>query len=33
MEAFEKRDHPVALNVPWTCFISQTLYQECILFI
>jgi hypothetical protein len=26
MEAFEERDHPAALNVPWTCFISQTLY-------
>ena len=26
MEAFEEREHPAALNVPWTCFISQTLY-------
>ena len=25
-ESFEERDHPSALNVPRTCFISQTLY-------
>jgi len=25
-EAFEEQDQPTALNVPWTCFRSQTLY-------